>query len=111
MAHDHDNVLPSDTAMRVKALETLLAEKGLVDSSAIDTLVELYETRIGPRNGAKVVARAWTDPDYKQRLLTNGTDRTLISSVGTGTDPTGNTSPWVVNQSEGFPCFCSYCSA
>ncbi len=73
MAHDHaHNAPPSDTAMRVKALETLLAEKGLLDSAAIDALVETYETRIGPRNGAKVVARAWTDPDYKKRLLDDG---------------------------------------
>ena len=74
MAHDHNhNAPPSDTAMRVKALETLLTEKGLVDPAAIDSLVELYETKVGPRNGAKVVARAWTDPDYKARLLENGT--------------------------------------
>ena len=74
MAHDHDhNAPPSDTAMRVKALETLLTEKGLLDPAAIDALVETYETRVGPRNGAKVVARAWTDPDYKQRLLEDGT--------------------------------------
>lgn len=74
MAHDHaHNAPPSDTAMRVKALETLLTEKGLLDPAAIDALVETYETRIGPRNGAKVVARAWTDPDYKARLLEDGT--------------------------------------
>ena len=74
MAHDHThNEPPSDTAMRVKALETLLTEKGLLDPAAIDALVETYETRIGPRNGAKVVARAWADPDYKQRLLEDGT--------------------------------------
>ena len=74
MAHDHDhNDPPTDTAMRVKALETLLTEKGLLDPTAIDTLVETYETRIGPRNGAMVVARAWTDPDYKERLLADGT--------------------------------------
>ena len=73
MAHDHaHNAPPSETAMRVKALETLLTEKGLLDPAAIDTLVETYETKIGPRNGAKVVARAWTDPDYKQRLLEDG---------------------------------------
>ena len=73
MAHDHaHNAPPSDTAMRVKALETLLTEKGLLDPAAIDALVETYETKIGPRNGAKVVARAWTDPDYKARLLENG---------------------------------------
>lgn len=73
MAHAHQNAPPSETAMRVKALETLLTEKGLVDPAAIDTLIELYESRIGPRNGAKVVARAWTDPDYKARLLKDGT--------------------------------------
>ena len=74
MADDHThNEPPSDTAMRVKALETLLTEKGLLDPAAIDALVETYETRIGPRNGARVVARAWTDPDYKQRLMEDGT--------------------------------------
>ncbi|CAI8053326.1 Nitrile hydratase subunit alpha [Geodia barretti] len=74
MAHDHaHNAPPSETAMRVKALETLLNEKGLLDPAAIDALVETYEIRVGPRNGAKVVARAWTDPDYKQRLLADGT--------------------------------------
>ena len=73
MAHNHaHNAPPSETAMRVKALETLLTEKGLLDPAAIDALVETYETKIGPRNGAKVVARAWTDPDYKQRLLEDG---------------------------------------
>ena len=73
MAHDHShNEPPSETAMRVKALETLLTEKGLLDPTAIDALVETYETKIGPRNGARVVARAWTDPDYKQRLLEDG---------------------------------------
>ena len=81
MAHDHaHNAPPSDTAMRVKALETLLTEKGLLDPAAIDALVETYETKIGPRNGAKVVARAWTDPDYKQRLLENG--RAAIAELG-----------------------------
>ena len=73
MAHDHaHNAPPSDTAMRAKALETLLTEKGLLDPAAIDALVETYETRIGPRNGARVVARAWTDPDYRKRLLEDG---------------------------------------
>jgi nitrile hydratase subunit alpha len=56
-------------AVRVKALESLLAEKGLIDPMALDLLVETYEKRIGPRNGAKVVARAWLDPAYKARLL------------------------------------------
>lgn len=63
----------SDIEVRVKALESLLVEKGLVDSAAVDAMIDTYEHKIGPRNGAKVVARAWTDPAYKQRLLENGT--------------------------------------
>ena len=66
------NAPPSDVAMRVKALESLLTEKGLLDPVAIDTLVDTYQNRVGPRNGAKVVARAWTDADYKARLLEDG---------------------------------------
>jgi nitrile hydratase len=57
--------------LRVKALESLLVEKGLVDSAALDALVDTYENKVGPRNGAKIVARAWVDPAYKQRLLTD----------------------------------------
>jgi nitrile hydratase len=60
-------------ALRVKALEAVLREKGFVDPSAIDLLVETYETKIGPKNGAKVVARAWTDPAYKARLMRDAT--------------------------------------
>jgi len=68
--HEHDHqAVPSDVALRVKALESLLTEKGLVDRAALDTLIDSYEHKIGPRNGARVVARAWTDPAYKQRLL------------------------------------------
>jgi nitrile hydratase subunit alpha len=68
--HDHDGQeIPSATALRVKALESLLVEKGLVDPAAIDAIIDAYETKIGPRNGARVVARAWTDPAYKGRLL------------------------------------------
>ena len=71
--HDHHHNTPlSDTDLRVKALESLLIEKDLIDPAAIDLLVETYETQIGPRNGARVVAKAWTDPDYKKRLLENG---------------------------------------
>ena len=70
--HQHQDV-PSDVALRVKSLESLLVEKGLVDSAAVDALVDAYEHKIGPRNGARVVARAWVDPAYKQRLLANGT--------------------------------------
>ena len=60
---------PSDLVLRVKALESLLVEKGLVDPAALDVLIDTYENKVGPRNGAKVVARAWTDPAYKARLL------------------------------------------
>ncbi len=63
---------PSDTALRVKALESLLVEKGLVDPAALDVLIDTFENKIGPRNGAAVVARAWTDPAYRARLLEDG---------------------------------------
>src|SRR5262249_22167088 len=68
--HIHGEV---DAALRTKALEALLVEKGLVTTDAIDAIVRLYERDIGPLNGAKVVAKAWTDPAYKQRLLEDGT--------------------------------------
>ncbi|HZQ01256.1 MAG TPA: nitrile hydratase subunit alpha [Reyranella sp.] len=73
-AHDHerDNHL-SETVLRVKALESLLVEKGLVDPAALDAMVDAYENKIGPRNGARVVARAWTDPAFKARLLADAT--------------------------------------
>ena len=63
----------SDMALRVRAIEELLTERGIVDPTGIDRLVQLYETRIGPHNGAKAVARAWSDPEFKARLLENGT--------------------------------------
>jgi nitrile hydratase subunit alpha len=69
---EHDRPL-SGPALRVKALESLLIDKGLVDPKALDELVDTYETKIGPRNGARVVARAWADPAYKQRLLADAT--------------------------------------
>ncbi|MDP6564940.1 MAG: nitrile hydratase subunit alpha [Alphaproteobacteria bacterium] len=70
----------SETALRVRALESLLLEKGLIETAAIDELIDLFENRLGPWNGAKVVARAWTDPDYKARLLENAT--TAIAEMG-----------------------------
>src|SRR5215469_2175854 len=75
-AHDHDHghdhqVVPSDPALRTKALESLLVEKGLVDQAALDALIDTFEHKVGPRNGSKVVARAWTDPNYKARLLSD----------------------------------------
>jgi nitrile hydratase subunit alpha len=82
-AHNHRHNAPlSDIALRVKALESLLTEKGLVDPAALDAIVEAYESKIGPRNGAKVVAKAWIDPDYKARLLIDAT--AAIAELGYG---------------------------
>ena len=71
MAHDHDARLP-DVVLRVKALESLLIEKGIINPASVDALVDAYETQVGPHNGARVVARAWVDADYKKRLLEDG---------------------------------------
>ena len=74
--HSHDHAhshLPSDPELRVKAVETLLLNKGLIDSQTLDELIDTYENRIGPQNGAKVVAKAWVDPEYKKRLLNDAT--------------------------------------
>ena len=68
MEHDHQE-LPSDPALRVMALESLLVEKGLVDRAALDALIDTFGYKVGPRNGARVVARAWVDPEFKKRLL------------------------------------------
>ena len=81
LEHHHQTV-PSDPALRVKALESLLVEKGLVDRAALDALVDAYEHKIGPRNGARVVARAWSDTTYKQRLLSNAD--AAIAEMGYG---------------------------
>jgi len=81
--HDHDHqAVPSDPTLRVKALESILVEKGLVDPAALDALIDTYEHKVGPRNGARVVARAWTDPAYKQRLLADAT--AAIAELGYG---------------------------
>ena len=81
--HEHDHqAVPSEPALRVKALESLLIEKGLVDRAALDALVDAYENKIGPRNGARVVARAWSDPAYKQRLLSDAD--AAIAEMGYG---------------------------
>jgi nitrile hydratase len=68
MDHDHQE-LPSDPALRVMALESLLVEKGLVDPAALDAVIDTYENKVGPRNGARLVARTWVDPEFKKRLL------------------------------------------
>jgi len=87
--HDHDDKHGhhlehgselSDTELRVRALETILTEKGYVDPAALDAIIEAYETRIGPHNGARVVARAWVDPAFKEALLKDAT--AAISTLG-----------------------------
>jgi nitrile hydratase len=78
-SHRHNRPL-SEVELRVKALESLLSEKGLIDPAAVDEIIDTYEHRIGPRNGAKVVARAWVDPAYRQRLLSKGTE--AIAELG-----------------------------
>ena len=79
--HDHDHTEPpSELELRVKALESLLVDKGLVDPAAVDALVDVYETQVGPHNGAQVVARAWSDPAYKAWLLEDAT--AAIASMG-----------------------------
>ena len=72
--HDHDHTQPPvDIELRVRALESLLQEKGLIDPAALDELIDTYEHKVGPRNGAQVVARAWSDPEYTRRLMENAT--------------------------------------
>ena len=79
--HDHQ-VVPDDIALRVRALESILVDKKMVDPADLDAVVDAYENRIGPRNGAQVVARAWADPAYKTRLLDDGT--AAIAEIGFG---------------------------
>src|ERR1700745_1164248 len=79
--HGH-HAVPSDLALRVKALESLLVEKGLVDPAELDALIDTYEHKVGPRNGARVVARTWVDPAYKGRLLSDAT--AAIAELGYG---------------------------
>ena len=86
MGHDHEHDHPphgegselSDLQLRVRALESILTQKGYVDPAALDAIVEAYETKIGPHNGARIVARAWRDPDFKRALLADAT-----AAVGT----------------------------
>jgi nitrile hydratase len=80
--HDHGDNRWSEQQLRVKALESLLVEKKLVDPAALDVLIDTYENKIGPKNGARIVARAWTDPAYRQRLLTDAT--AAIAEFGYG---------------------------
>ena len=83
MSHDHDHSdgpAISETVLRVKALESLLVEKGYVDAQALDRLIDTYENKVGPRNGAAVVARAWADPEFRRWLLADAT--AAIGSFG-----------------------------
>jgi len=86
MPHDHSHsddphsLLPSDPALRVKALESLLTRKGLVDPAALDEIIDTYENKIGPRNGARVVARAWSDPAFRTALLKDAT--AVVAELG-----------------------------
>jgi nitrile hydratase subunit alpha len=77
--HEHGSEL-SETQLRVRALETILTEKGYVDPAALDGIIEAYETRIGPHNGARVVAKAWADSDFRRRLLEDATG--AVGSLG-----------------------------
>jgi len=79
MSHDHTEP-PSDLELRVKALESLLLEKGLVKPDALNAIIETYEHKVGPRNGAHVVAKAWSDPNFKHALLTNATS--VVADLG-----------------------------
>lgn len=81
MSGNHVTV-PTGAALRVKALETILEEKGLVDSTALDSVVDMFETKVGPRNGARVVAKAWTDAAFRKRLLENAT--AAVKELGYG---------------------------
>lgn len=79
--HDHPHaLLPPDPALRVKALETALARRGLIDPAALDAIIDTYQNRIGPQNGARVVARAWSDPGFRAELLADGT--AAVSQMG-----------------------------
>ena len=79
--HDHPHaLLPPEPALRVKALETLLTRKGLIDPAALDEIIDTYENRIGPRNGAEVVARTWSDPDFRAALLKDAT--AVVAEMG-----------------------------
>jgi nitrile hydratase len=85
MPHDHDpdhphTLLPPEPALRVKALETILTRKGLVDPAALDEIIDTYQNRIGPQNGADVVARAWSDPSFRKALLEDAT--TVVADLG-----------------------------
>jgi nitrile hydratase subunit alpha len=84
MPHDHSDhphaLLPPDPALRVKALETILTRKGLIDPATLDEIIDIYQNKIGPQNGARVVAKAWSDPAFKAKLLEDAT--AVVADLG-----------------------------
>ena len=80
--HDHDHSEMSEVASRVRAIETILTDKGYVEPAALDAIIETYETKVGPRNGARVVAKAWSDPAYRERLMRDATS--AVRELGYG---------------------------
>src|SRR3954453_4378234 len=80
--HDHDHSKLSETELRVRALETILTEKGYIEPAALDAIIQAYETRIGPQNGARVIAKAWTDPAFKTALLEDASK--AVGTLGHG---------------------------
>lgn len=96
-------------ALRAEALEQLLTERGLVDPASIDEIIQIYQTVVGPMNGAKVIAKAWTDPDYRQRLLADGT--AAIAELGFKGPPEGEHIVVVENTAETHHVIvCTLCS-
>src|SRR3984893_18614434 len=107
MSRNHVTV-PTGAALRVKALEAILEEKGLIDPAALDPIVDMYETKVGPRNGARVVAKAWTDPAFRKRLLDDAT--AAVAELGYG-GPEGGDLVAVENTSKvPTPVVCTLCS-
>jgi nitrile hydratase subunit alpha len=108
-SHEHGEMSElSDTQLRVRSLETVLAEKGYVDSAALDAIVEAYETRIGPQNGARVVARAWADPAFHAALLDDAS--TAVNTMG-NVSPVGSHLIAIENTSERHNMVvCTLCS-
>jgi nitrile hydratase len=108
-SHEHGEMSElSNTQLRVRSLETVLAEKGYVDSAALDAIVEAYETRIGPQNGARVVARAWADPEFRAALLEDAS--TAVNTMG-NVSPVGSHLIAVENTAERHNMVvCTLCS-
>jgi nitrile hydratase len=106
--HDHDHSELTETQLRVRALETVLTEKGYVDPAALDLLIETYEKKVGPRNGARVVAKAWADPAYRARLFKDATP--TIAELGyAGRQGASTSSRWRTRR-RGTTWSCARCA-